>query len=152
MRSYNEILKQNVAGADAMATWLQGQEWTRFCTFTTPYTLTLPSARRLMENFHSRITEKVFDGVAPRFFWVSEKFECKDGYHTHGLLHYDNTALPQGANDMEILTHSFQIVSGAIKQGKRFRVALNKYNGERAAGRYCSKYLLKRYADYDFNC
>lgn len=140
---------KNVDRADAWAGWLQDQSWERFCTFTTGYELTLPGARRLMERFHDRISHKVFNDPV-RLFWVAERFETKDGYHTHGLLDYNVAEAEQGGWDaMEVMTESYQIVSAARKHDKRYRVSLSRYNASRSAGRYCSKYLLKRYADFD---
>lgn len=142
----------NFLYAQATSKFLQEQEWSNFCTFTTPYELTLPSARRLMERFHDRITKNIFSGEKPKFFWIAEKFECKDGFHTHGLLHYDKSYFPTGCNPVEVLDESYQIVSGARKQTqyKKFRVSFSPYDKSRGAGKYCAKYLMKYCADYDW--
>lgn len=143
---------QNINYSDKMGDWLQEREWKRFITLTTGWELTLPSARRMNERLHERLTTEVFNGVKPVLFWVAEKFEAKDGYHTHGLLDYDLEQIPEGVNIVPLLDMSYQIVSGARKQGRRFHCAFSKYDGARAAGKYCSKYLLKRYADWDLLC
>ena len=61
--------------------------WTWFATFTTPYELTLKSARRLVER-----TGKAWQKLDPtcRIFWVAERFEVKDGYHLHALVYARN--------------------------------------------------------------
>ena len=144
-------IAQNEQRANAWADWLQSDQfaWNRFGTFTTGYELTLKSSRRLMDRYHDRLNNHVFDGNV-KLFWVAERFEAKDGYHCHGLLQYDpGQAKREGWDEMEVMTESFQIVTGANKKGKRYRVALNRYNKNRAGGRYCAKYLLKRYADFD---
>jgi len=168
---------QKLEYANVMADYLQSLQWTRFCTFTTSYQLTLNSARRLMIRFFDRITTEVFPGEDIKFFYVAEKFECLDSYHTHGLLYYPK--VDRGWNEAKIMTESYQIVSGAkkglvfypekyaegvkivsaaeshqidsneAKMKKWNRVALTKYNKSRAAGKYCAKYLLKSCADYD---
>lgn len=145
--SFNE---QKLITADAWANWLQAQTWQRFCTFTTGYPLSLPSARRAMERFYARAQAEVFNGADVQMFWVAEKFECKDGYHTHGLLNYDNTSVSGVPNLHEVLSHTWNVVSGAYGKRKRYRSSFSNYNKKRSAGKYCSKYLLKRYADYDF--
>jgi hypothetical protein len=145
------VPKQNVslkvAGANGIADYLKEQDWKRFCTFTTGYELTLPSARRLMERFYNRASDKVFDSMPIKLFWVAEKFEVKDGYHTHGLLNYP-VKYEEQFNVMEVLTETFRVVS---KQSNA-RVNLSKYNKKRSAAKYCAKYLLKSCSDYDFLC
>lgn len=115
---------------------------------TTPYELTLGGARRLSERFYDRATSHVFDGTPSKMFWVAEKFEAKDGFHTHGLIDYDSNIFPAG-NGWEVLTETYQITSGARKRGQRFRVQFARYDKKRAAGKYCAKYLLKECADFD---
>lgn len=136
--------EQNLEYAKSLADYLQNQEWQRFCTFTTAYELTLPSARRLMQRFQDRVQDRVFNGSPVRLFWVAEKFESKDGFHTHGLLNYPKDA--ENVFDiLPVITESYRIVAAQNDA----RVNFSRYNKSRAAGMYCSKYLLKRYADYD---
>jgi hypothetical protein len=142
-----QIYERNVNYANELANYLQVQDWKQFFTLTTGYELTLKSSRRLVERFHDRAKYKVCNGVL-RTFWVAEKFEVKDGYHIHGLLDYPLEVFP-GNNDYEVLTEVHQIVSAAQKTGQRYRASFLKYDPARSAGRYCSKYLLKRYSDYD---
>ena len=170
--------KQNKEYAEAMANYLNHQDWSKFCTFTTGYTLTLPGARRLMERVYSNFSTSLFTGNHSYFFWVAEAFECKAGYHTHGLLYYDKMfESPYLFSD---LNEHYQVASGSrssfyeldknninksiteknnsylqniintgIQQKRDYRVSFNRYDLHRGAAKYCAKYLLKRYADYD---
>ena len=85
----NQIEKRVTAG-DSMANYLQQIKWDYFMTLTTPYSLTLPAARRLSYRFVSVMeNNNMKSGMSieeDKLFWVAEKFECKDGYHLHGLL------------------------------------------------------------------
>ena len=63
--------------------WLESIQWNYFATFTTPYEMTLKSARRIMGNYHQKI---VIPGREDWLFWVAEKYELKDGYHLHALI------------------------------------------------------------------
>jgi len=67
--------------------FLSKLKWTWFATFTTPYELTLKSARRLVERVADRWRK---EDPTVRVFWVAEKFELKDGYHLHALVHAKN--------------------------------------------------------------
>lgn len=125
---------------DYYSDWLQPIDWQWFVTFTTRYELTLPSARRLNERFYDRL--KRLDRSGPALFWVAERFECKDGYHTHGLL--------RSQADFKAIIDAYQITSAAKRHGETFRVQLSAYDATRAAAKYCTDYILKRYGDYDF--
>lgn len=137
------VCSANVQYACELSKYLANQEWNYFATFTTQYELTLPSARRLMERFHQESGKyaKAAYGEDQRFFWVAEKFQCKDGYHTHGLIRTDAS--------FDILCNSYQLVSAAKREGKHYRVHFSKYNPKQAAAKYCAKYLLKKCSDYD---
>jgi hypothetical protein len=130
--------------------YLQTLPWTFFITGSTRYELTLKSVRRLMERWYEAIcTER------SRLFWVAEKFELKDGYHSHGLLHIENSDLNfhrlidqwQWATGNKAIGNN----SGKIEWQKETWNALNlqKYDPTRGAGGYCAKYVLKSNADYD---
>jgi len=152
---------KNIEYAQSLSNYLQNQDWKRFCTFTTTYELTLNSARRLNERFYDRVKHQVFDNLPVRLFWVAEKFESKDGYHTHGLLDY-----PQSYEDaldlLPVLKLSYEIV--AQEKPTKFdilygdehkykpRASFLRYDAKKAGALYCTKYLLKSCADYDFLC
>lgn len=124
---------------DSYADFLQTFAWTHYVTFTTGYTLTLASARRLMENFHKQIKKA---GASP-FFWVAERFEVKDGYHTHALI-----KVPDAWHFKNIID-IWQKVSGGKKRGEWNRIDLQVYDPKKGAGFYVSKYVTKSGADYD---
>ena len=107
--------------AESLAKWLQEQDWKRFVTLTTQYTLTIPSARRLNERFINRLRQEVFPSA--KMFWVAEPFETKDGCHTHGVLTYNRDDIPPQADELSLLDESYQIVSAARKKGKRYRAS-----------------------------
>jgi len=133
----NVFSPQNVA--DEYANWIASYPWTWFVTFTTPYELTLKSARRAMERYFTHTSNLTLN--PQMLFWVAEPFECKDGYHTHGLFYSDIT--------FKKAVEAYQITSAAKRHGNYARIHLSRYNPRKAAARYCAKYLLKRYSDYD---
>jgi hypothetical protein len=135
---------------ESYAEWLGSFEWDYFCTFTTPYNLTLKSARRLMEKFH---TDLKAGGSSP-FFWVAEPFDVKEGYHTHALL-----KVPECYQFIH-LVQLWQVASGCRnmkrenEKGEKVkvhaRVEYRKYNPKLGARHYVGKYMMKSGADYDF--
>jgi hypothetical protein len=117
-------------------------EWTHFATFTTGYTLTLPSARRAMEGFHKDLSKA--NPNKTYFFWAAEHYELKDGYHTHALICVPE--LWQFKNVIQL----WQKNSGGAKMGKHQRIDLQKYDSKKGARHYVAKYVTKRLTDYDF--
>jgi hypothetical protein len=132
---------------NAFGEWLQSYTWTHWATFTTPYTLTLPSARRLMQRFgEMRVSPAPGSKkVVKRLFWAAEPFDCKEGYHTHALVEIDE-GMPYKA-----VLNAYQIASGnkKISKTKWSRVQMSAYNPQKAAAFYLSKYISKKLADYD---
>lgn len=122
------------------ADWLSSIPWTHYATFTTGYEMTLRSARRLMEAYHDNIRKA---GKSP-MFWGAEKFEVKDGYHTHALL-----KVPPAWNYGHLIK-IWQKVSGGTKKGEWNRLDLQDYDPKLGAGHYVSKYCTKQCADFDF--
>ncbi len=130
----------------SFGTWLGSHSWTHWGTFTTPYTLTLPSARRLMERFGTmRVGAVGSPKVVKRLFWAAEPFDCREGYHTHALVQIAE-GMPYKA-----AINAFQVASGNKDLGKAkwARVQLSAYDPEQAACFYVSKYISKKLADYD---
>jgi hypothetical protein len=125
---------------NSYANWLSSIPWSHFGTFTTGYEMTLPTARRLMGSLHQQLTRA---GPAP-LFWVAEKFEVKDGYHTHALL-----KLPEAWRYKNVVD-IWQKVTGAKKKGTWHRLDLQDYNPELGARHYVAKYITKQCADFDF--
>jgi hypothetical protein len=146
--------------------WLSEMEWSYWCTFTTRYELTLKSARRLMERFHA-INKR--SDLNVRMFWVAEKFELKDGYHTHALLYVEqlHTDMISEKGCFEVLRYNYQratgakfsaIVDGKVTYTDYNRCQFSKFDKRkrRGAGGYCLKYVLKeqsnKFTEYDILC
>ena len=134
--------------------WLDTKTWHFFCTFTTPYEMSLNSARRLMERYHKKLRE---NGLYASFFWVAEKFEIKDGFHTHGLLSIHGNELSYTEIAQKIAFDCWQKVSvhkgqtSTRTDGQVFnRCDIQCVNPKLKATRYLSKYVTKKCADYDF--
>ena len=124
--------------------WLNSYQWSYFCTFTTRYSLTLPSARRLMYRFWDM--DDLKRTGACQMFWCAEPFDSREGYHTHGLLLADQILTK---ND---LGNIYQVAAGntEISKDNWHRLQLTKYNPKLGASHYCGKYITKYLADYDF--
>jgi len=166
-------LQKNKEYAKSFSEYLLQNEWCKFVTLTTQYELTLNSARRLAGRFYKNLCTKVFPGCKPKFFWVAERFECKDGYHLHGLLWYSKEWYPEGCNIVEVLDATYQEAAGSgffivaliipgmfnlvqesdekinPAQIHKFRCSFSEYDTKKAGARYCTKYLLKKYSDYE---
>lgn len=125
---------------DHYADWLSSFEWTHYATFTTGYEMTLNTARRLMEAYHSNVKKA---GNTP-FFWVAERFEVKDGFHTHALI-----KVPQAWHYSHLI-QIWQKVTGGARENKWHRIDLQKYDAQLGARHYLSKYLTKGNSDFDF--
>lgn len=135
-------IKQKNVNIDVYSDFLLTIKWNYFITPTTPYKLTLPSARRAMNRLYERV-EKITLGNCC-FFWAAEPFDTREGYHTHGLLKTDL--------DYETIIKAWQITSSATKNETWARINIKKYNAKKGAARYCAKYIQKYLADYDFFC
>lgn len=143
---------------EAYISYLEALPWNFFITGSTRYELTLKSTRRLMERWYEG-----FKTDESMLFWVAEKFECKDGYHAHGLLKISNRFEdldPDGHFLFNRLIDHWQLATGnkaisnhpdKIEWDKSTWNALNlkKYDKKRGAGGYCAKYVFKNDADYD---
>jgi hypothetical protein len=144
-------IKQDIPNTKkAVISYLEALPWTFYLTGGTRYELTLKSVRRLMERWYNK-----FKVDQSRLFWVAEKFECKDGYHGHGLLY-----LPEPeravADLFKIdyfpgLIDQWQWATGNKDKDRSKWNALNlsHYDKKRGAGGYCAKYVFKDDADYD---
>lgn len=126
---------------ESYATWLETIKWNKFATFTTPYEMSLRSARRIMERYHGKLK---IEGQESWMFWVAEKFKLKDGYHMHALLKVD---FPW---DNELLWMLWQDVSVYKGQSSKYnRCDIQNRNFKKKAGSYLCKYLLKNTSDFD---
>ncbi len=143
----NRMTKVVNSDNDPYVEYVASLPWDFFCTFTTRYKLTLPSARRLMGRLHDRLSSEVSKN---RLFWVAEPFDCKEGYHCHGLLYLQDQQYNERGIDFSLVKTTYEIVSGGKKGGKSMaNTHLSRYNAKKGAARYCGKYLLKTNADYD---
>lgn len=124
---------------NSYAEMLSHYNWDYYVTFTTGYTMTLPSARRLMTNYHSKMKTP---GQWP-FFWCAEKFEVKDGYHTHALMQ-----VPNGIH-YNYLVGLWQRLTGGSKTNTWNRIDLQNYDPRLGASHYVSEYVTKRMGDFD---
>ncbi len=142
----------NVNYSRELANWLDTIHFDFFCTFTTASEMTLKSARRYMERYHSRLINM---GVMPKMFWVAEAHEVKDGYHTHALLSVETP--PEMINIIkQNLFEVWQMVSVHRGQktkrpdGKVFnRCDIQQCEPTKKGSQYLAKYVTKAHADYD---
>ena len=93
---------------NAYAEWLGTFEWDYWCTLTTRYKLTMPSARRAVEGLHKELKKA---GECLVFFAI-EPYDLKEGYHIHALL-----KVPKGYKYPHIL-QVWQHVSGNKRKPK----------------------------------
>lgn len=143
---------------EAYISYLETLPWDFFITGTTRYELTLKSTRRLMERWYDG-----FKTEGSMLFWVAEKFECKDGFHSHGLLRIPNKYNELDRDNVFLfhrLIDHWQLATGNkaicnhkgnIEWDKESWNALHlkRYDKKRGAGGYCAKYVFKNDADYD---
>jgi hypothetical protein len=116
-----------------------------FCTFTTQHTLTMNSARTAMDVYSRKLRTLMTDSEALFFFWVAERFQVKDGYHTHALLSIPDT-FKSGAGFMS-LRKTWHTACGSNRARVEFSPMRNEIDGVR----YCTKYVSKANADWDIH-
>lgn len=120
--------------------------WNYFATFTTPYEMSLKSARRIMERYHKKMN---IEGRDDWMFWVAEKFKLKDGYHLHALI---KTEPPWCKETLWLLWQDVSVYIGqpTNKNGKVInRADVRDRDFKRSAGSYLCKYLTKNVSDFD---
>jgi len=143
----NHLMETNIQLKEETAKWLDAQDWDFFCTFTTRYSLTQKAARRAMERLYDRMTQK---WGGSRFFWASEPFDCKEGFHTHGLIHLNDRKWKDLDIDFDAIRLAWKIVSrGGTGKESNF-TTLKRYKKGKGASGYCGKYIMKTGADYDW--
>lgn len=135
LRSHNKNI--------AFAEWLNTMPWGFYCTLTTRYSMSVRSARRAIERFHSNL-QKRLGGI--RLFWVAEPFDTKYSYHLHALIKVSN---PKVKNVIELLKKAWQVVTKG-KGGKEYNnTVIQPYKSKLGANFYVSKYMMRNNADYD---
>ena len=142
----------------AYAEWLDTLPWTFWCTMTTPYELSLPAARRIVEKTHGAWSELA--GGRCTLFYAAERNQLRDGHHMHALVR-----LPPEFHERQLYTKlcgKYSTITGAAKyryckvtgderwKSSNARIDLERYDPKRAASGYLTKYLLKdRGSEYD---
>lgn len=128
--------------------YLEEIPWTYFATFTTPYEMSLRSARRIMDKYHRKMT---IEGRDDWIFWAAEKFKLKDGYHLHALI---KTEFPWTRENLWLLWQDVSVYPGQKSKrddGNVFnRCDVQKRDFKKKAGSYICKYLTKSVSDFDF--
>lgn len=121
-----------------MALFLDNLNFDYFCTFTTPYKLSLNSSRRISD----QICNYVNAGWDSSVFWCAEKFKLTEGagsnrYHLHALM---KTELDR-----------FQILNWYRGRYSNGIAQLRPVDAKRglSASFYVSKYITKELSDYD---
>jgi len=124
----------------SLGNWLESMKWSYWVTGTTPYELTLKSARRAMEG-----VSKYID-IPHRIFWVAEPFDCKEGFHCHYIIFFD----------MPVQTKLFDMTWHIVLQSwrkstgcKSARIHATKYRKNGGVTKYVAKYITKNLSDYD---
>lgn len=128
---------------DSYGEWLSQYDWSYWVTFTTRYTLTLPSGRRLMERFWNH-TDFKRTGKA-RLFWCAEPFDLREGYHLHGLLKCNEIITIK----MIAQIHNYACGNVECRKDQWHRIQIKRYDNKLGAGYYVGKYITKRLSDYD---
>jgi hypothetical protein len=80
------------------------------------------------------------------FFWAAEPFDVKEGYHTHGLLKCNDVITLKMIAEI----HNYACGNVTCSKSDWHRIHIQRYNPKLGAGWYCSKYITKTLADYDF--
>ena len=141
------------ANIQHLADYLGSLPWDFFMTGSTGYELTLKSARRLAERYSNNLP------AGSKLFWVAEKFECKDGYHIHGLVELAQSSLKNDPRSFWTMGQYWQLATGNKciqndKDGIRWeiwnQIDNSPYMKGLGAHGYCAKYINKKKADYDF--
>ncbi len=148
----------SLSQTESMASWLMGQQWTFFFTFTTRYESSSANTRKVMERTISK-WNLAADYV--KVFWVMEKHQHR-GFHTHGLLDWSGL-LCEGSCNAQIRHAWTQAIAGFQKSAgwghsdtsedgwHRNRLEICDNNNSHAAAAYCAKYLTKSVSDWDIS-
>ena len=128
------------------ANWLDKEKWNFFCTFTTPYPMSLPSARRTMEKLQNSLTT---EATKSKIFWAAEPFDSKESYHVHALIKLQDMNNASTARKMAFIKNSWQRVSkGRYGTANKFTL-VDPYIKGKGAHYYTAKYLTQENVDYD---
>ncbi len=117
--------------------FLSDHKFKTFGTFTTKRPLSLPGARRLATNF----ARKIGAGETTSMFWTAEPFDAREGFHFHALINTFGT----WSN-----TEMWDYWTNEKGFGRSQFVPVRKTREKNLVEDYCSKYISKKMADYDF--
>lgn len=154
--------KKELSYIESLATWFETLQFTHFCTFTTSKPITNRSARRIAQ----KIFNKLDYGIDPTatMFWASEPFSTKsdevetvgsksamyskntERFHLHALIRFCDLSVSSGGP--ELLKKWYSKSYGRCDVSRIRNSA--QYN-QWAASIYCTKYTLKKRADYDIH-
>jgi hypothetical protein len=145
-------IKYHSTKVQDLANYLGSLDWDFFMTGSTGYELTLKSARRLADRYSNNLP------TGSLFFWVAERFECKDGYHIHGLVQLPESNLKYDNRSKWLMGQYWQLATGNKciqndNDGIRWeiwnQIDNSPYMKGLGAHGYCAKYINKKKADYD---
>lgn len=133
--------------AEAMGSFLNEQrEWKVFATFTTEYTLSKNSARRLIERLHNTVKSKLQDPQLTTF-WVAESNSAGflNQYHLHALIN----ATTESEHLIPTIQDSWARVSRSKRSQAYNRNKLEAFDKTKGAGYYLTKSLFTEEGEYD---
>ncbi len=125
--------------------FLETIDWTFYCTLTTPYSMTVNSARRKIEKLHKILTERF--SLENEIFWVAEPFDTHDSYHLHVLIKFKNGM----SNKSKIsLNKAWQSICGKKVTGKYNWTEIEAYVPSKGANFYVAEYLQRKGVEYGY--
>ncbi len=125
---------------------LNERPWDYYLTLTTRYELTQKSARRAAERFFAKI-DKEYGGSV--FFWASEPFDVKEGFHIHGLIYLKNRELAKTKTGFDLLRKLWRRVSKGNNGFENTFTKIEEFKPSGGASDYVSKYISFDMSDYD---
>jgi len=99
-----------------------------------------------MGRLHDRISN---EWGGSRLFWMAEPFDCKDGYHTHGLIYLYDRNWKHLDTDFDAVKLAWKIISKGGKGKESNYTTLKRFKPNKGGGGYCGKYIMKTGAEYD---
>jgi len=130
--------------------FLYSRNFDTFATFTTSKPLGLKAARRKM----NMVAHEIGATYATDFFWCAEKFDVREGFHTHGLINWNAKHPEQRKASNSFLFDYWQTKYGRFNPDGSWtpgRITLDPIRGKYNAEYYVSKYITKSLTDFDFN-
>jgi len=132
----------------ALIEYLHGMNFDTFGTFTTAKPMGIYAARRKMQH----VANYIGAGISTDFFWCAEKFDVREGFHTHGLINWN---LPDTKSSNQMLFDHWQGKYGTWNKDRtqwiKARISLDPIRGNYNAEYYVTKYITKSITDYDYH-